>query len=80
MVSEQDNAKDEERYSKYQKLIAEEIWPWMQNMTKEGVKITSLADNTGHMIGVFEFEDLEAFRARTGARAETQMIFNVIKL
>ena len=27
----------------------------MQNMAKEGVKITSLADNTGHRIGIFEF-------------------------
>ena len=60
LVTEQDNAKDEARYSKYQKLIAEEIWPWMQNMAKEGVKITSLADNTGHMIGFFEFENFKA--------------------
>ena len=60
MVMEHDNAKDEERYSKYQKLVVEETWPYMQNMIKEGVKITSLADNTGHMIGVYEFENLEA--------------------
>ena len=60
LVLEQDNAKDEERYNKYQRLVAEEVWPWMQNMMKEGVKITSLADNTGHMTGFFEFENFEA--------------------
>ena len=60
LVSEQDNAKDEARYNKYQKLVAEEVWPWMQNMMKKGVKITSLADNTGHMTGVYEFENFEA--------------------
>ena len=61
LVSKQNNAKDEERYSKYQKFIAEEYWPWNQNNLKKGVyKMTSLADNTGHMIGVFEFENFEA--------------------
>ena len=61
LVSEHDNAKDEERFSKYQKLVAEEAWSWIQNSVKEGLyKYTGLADNTGHMIGIYEFENFEA--------------------
>jgi hypothetical protein len=51
LLSEYDNAKDEERYSKYQKLVAEVGWPWLQKSIKDGVfKYTGLADHTGHMI------------------------------
>ena len=62
LVSEHDNAKDEERYRKYQKYIVEEYWPWNQKMIEKGVyKATNLADNTGHMIAISEFENFEAF-------------------
>jgi len=61
IVTEWDNAKDETRYSKYQKWVVEEWSPYQaKNLEKGGYKATGLADNTGHMMGFFEFKDLEA--------------------
>jgi len=60
IVGEHDNPKDETRYAKYQKFVAEEWVPYYDKKLKNICKITSLSDNTGHIIGIYEFEDLEA--------------------
>ena len=81
MVGEHDNAKDEERYSKYQKLIAEEAWPWLQKSIKEGLyKYTGLSDNTGHIIGIYEFENFEAFEKMWNDPAWNSMMIKMSQL
>jgi hypothetical protein len=61
LVSEHDNAKDEKRYEDYMKFVAEEWVPYIEKNLSDICKITSLSDNTGHIIGIYEFEDLETF-------------------
>jgi hypothetical protein len=66
VMIEWDNAKDESRYEKYAKLSRTQggvgYTPLLQKMIKEGVAKTSgWTDNTGHLVGWWEFENLEAY-------------------
>jgi hypothetical protein len=62
LVWENELAKDKERRNEYRKVILEEYMPYVEKMQKKGVfKITGLGDNTGYVLGIMEFEDLDAF-------------------
>ena len=59
---EHDNAKDESRYKKYAELTRGPDPEWVKKMLEEtNVKVSGWADNTGHIINWFEFENMEAF-------------------
>ena len=61
-ILEYDNAKDQERFEKYIEFIREEWLPYVNKLQEDGVcKRSAFADNTGHIIGIYEFDDLEAF-------------------
>lgn len=58
---EQDNPKDKTRMTEYRKWVEEDWFPYIQKKQEEGVcKMTGLSDNTGHVMALFEFEDMEA--------------------
>jgi hypothetical protein len=60
LVMEWDNAKDEARYRKYAEFTRDNQWPAKKE--EEGLfKRTGISDNTGHMMGIWEFEDTDAF-------------------
>jgi hypothetical protein len=62
LVYEWDNAKETKRLNNYRKLIDEVTSPYSRKLNKEGIcKTTGLSDNTGHMMSIWEFEDLDAF-------------------
>jgi quinol monooxygenase YgiN len=55
-----DNAKDETRYRKYA-LVSSEMMDWSTKKQGEGwFKSLGITDNTGHIISVYEFEDMDA--------------------
>jgi hypothetical protein len=59
---EHNNAKDKERKYEYRKLMLEEWMPYINKMQEKGIlKMTGLADTTGWVMGILEFEDLDAF-------------------
>jgi hypothetical protein len=60
LVMEHDNPKDKERMEEYRNLVADEFIPYLKKI-KDLAKFTSLSDNTGHMIGIYEFKDWNAF-------------------
>ena len=62
LMIEWDNAKDESRYKKYGEQTREGRPEWMKKLVEEGiVKGRSWADNTGHIVAWFEFDNIEAF-------------------
>jgi len=59
---EYDNAKDESRRNQYRKWIVEEWQPYFKELQEEDFfKTTGFTDGTGHMMGLWEFEDTDAF-------------------
>jgi len=60
---ESDNPKDEARNKKRLKLSREVGMPYIEKKQKEGIKlkVSGWADNTGHMIGWWEFETMDDF-------------------
>ena len=62
LLMEHDNAKDGSRYKKYAELTRGPDPEWVKKMLEEtNVKVSGWADNTGHIINWFEFENMEAF-------------------
>jgi hypothetical protein len=66
ILVEWDNAKDESRYKKYGEVTGEMMKQGpvatVKKLVEEGVaKGGAWADNTGHIINLFEFENMEAF-------------------
>ena len=58
---EHDVPKGKERQKEYRQWVADKLVPNAQKMNKKGMKSTGLADNTGHIIGIWEFNDMTAF-------------------
>ncbi len=59
---EWDNAKDESRYKRYGEQSREGMPEWFKKLVEEGIfKVSGWADNTGHIVNFFEFENMEAF-------------------
>ncbi len=55
-----DNPKDEKRYSDYAK-ISSDMMDWSVKKQEEGIfKSVGITDNTGHIISLYEFEDMNA--------------------
>jgi len=63
LLLEQDDPKDEARNKKRLKYSREVEWPYHEKKREEGVKweITGWSDNTGHIVGWWEFETMEDF-------------------
>jgi len=63
LLVEWDNPKDEARDKKGIKFNEEFITPYWESVEEKGIKITASvwSDNTGHMVGWYELEDLEEF-------------------
>jgi len=63
LLWEWDNPKDEERNKKRLKHGYEVVAPYLEKKREEGIKYESSvwSDNTGHMVGWFEYETEEDF-------------------
>jgi uncharacterized protein (DUF1330 family) len=62
LVYEWVNAKETERLNTYQKLIAEVTTPYVGKLIEDGIlKTTGLADNSGRIMSIWAFEDVESF-------------------
>jgi uncharacterized protein (DUF1330 family) len=61
LFMEQINAKDEAKRQRYRKWVVEEWQPYAEGLQEQGfVKTTGWTDGTGRMMGLWEFEDMEA--------------------
>ena len=59
---EWDNAKDESRLKRYMEMQSEPRPEWFKKLFEEvKVKQSSWADNTGHIVNLIEFENMEVF-------------------
>jgi hypothetical protein len=75
-----DNPKDEARYREYGKISSEMI-DWSEKKQDEGwFRSIGITDNSGHIISLFEFDDMEAL-SKTWTNSEYRsMMINLNRL
>ena len=58
---EHDVPKGKQVQKEYRQWVVDKMVPIVDKIIKKGAKSTGLADNTGHIIGIWEFKDMAAF-------------------